>query len=233
MTCTRRTFCQRIVARHGRPSRAIADLQSAIVKACRASSRPRRPLLIAVSRTTGGGGRRRPLRAGQCDFGETCPGAARHLSCRPARRRGTALAHVSDRQRSKVHLVVRTRPALIHSVDAYQTYRGARGPRRQTCGVRDEPGFRQDCRSRSAWPAKAEAAVIGGAAGAAQNAFATTAALAAAAYVPCRPAVTTPEVRPYFRRLRELRDTMPTSRPGVELSELSIGDEPGLRGRAM
>lgn len=207
----------------------LADLQSAIVKACQASSRPAAAVrLIAVSKLQPAAAVAEALRAGQCDFGENYAQELRDKHRELADQPGAAALRwhfIGPLQRNKVHLVV-GRAALIHSVDSLELIAAlaARAGKHAESGT--SPGFRQDCliqvnlageEQKAGCPPAELPALL--------DAFATAAALRCRGLMCLPPAVTTPEEsRPYFRRLRELRDThAQTSRPGVELSELSMG----------
>lgn len=210
-----------------------AALQAAIATACAASGRQVAEVtLVAVSKLQPAAAVAAALACGQRDFGENYAQELRdkhhELAQGPHGAAAAALRwhFIGPLQRNKVHLVV-GRAALIHSVDSLEliaALAARAGKKRQDPGA--DPAFRQDCliqvnlageEQKAGCPPAALPALL--------DAMAETATLRCRGLMCLPPADASPEAsRPYFRRLRELRDAeAKVPRPGVELRELSMG----------
>jgi pyridoxal phosphate enzyme (YggS family) len=203
----------------------LAALRAEIAAACAASGRAAEAVtLVAVSKLQPTGAIREALRCGQRDFGENY---AQELRDKYQELQGEAAAarwhFIGPLQRNKVHLVV-GRVGLIHSVDSRELAAalGARAVKQPAAGA----GFVQDClvqvnlageEQKAGCPPAALPALL--------DAIAATAGLRCCGLMCIPPATEQPEdARPYFRRLRELRDEQAqVPRPQVELRELSMG----------
>ena len=198
--------------------------------ACAHSGRPVESVaLVAVSKLQPASAIAEALRCGQRDFGENYAQELRdkhrELAGEPA---AAALRwhFIGPLQRNKVHLVV-GRATLIHSVDNLELIAALAA---RAAKHRQEPGgdaaFRQDCLIQVSLAGEEQKSGCRP-----EELPALLDAIAATSLLRCRglmcipPAAADAEAsRPYFRRLRELRDTQAQrSRPGVELRELSMG----------
>lgn len=206
----------------------LSDLQTAIAKACAASGRPASEVrLIAVSKLQPAAAVAEALGAGQCDFGENYAQELRDKHRELAAQPGAAALRwhfIGPLQRNKVHLVV-GRAALIHSVDSLELIAAlaARADKHKE-SVGDSE-FRLDCLIQVSLAGEEQkAGCAPDELPALLDAFAAAPALRCRGLMCLPPAATPEEARPYFLRLRELRDTHAKPlRPGVELRELSMG----------
>lgn len=208
----------------------LALVHAAMREACAHSGRPAESVtLVAVSKLQPAAAVAEALRCGQHDFGENYAQELRdkhrELSGEPD---AAALRwhFIGPLQRNKVHLVV-GRAVLIHSVDNLELVAAlaARAARhRQEPG--GDPAFRQDCLIQVSLAGEEQKAGCQPA-----ELPALLDAISATATLRCRGLMCIPpaaehaeDSRPYFRRLRELRDAQAQlPRPGVELRELSMG----------
>lgn len=203
----------------------LAELQAAIAKACAHSGRaPDAVTLIAVSKLQPASAVREALRCGQRDFGENYAQELRDKRQELASEPDAARWHfIGPLQRNKVHLVV-GRVELIHSVDSRELAAaiGARAARQSA----DGPALVQDCLVQVNLAGEEQkAGCPPGELPALLDFIAATAGLRCRGLMCIPPATEQPEdARPYFRRLRELRDEQARiPRPHVELHELSMG----------
>ena len=208
----------------------LAALHAAMAQACAGSGRPADSVrLVAVSKLQPAAAVAEALRCGQHDFGENYAQELRdkhrELAGDPA---AAALRwhFIGPLQRNKVHLVI-GRAALIHSVDSLELIAAlaARAAKhRQEPG--GDPSFQQDCLIQVSLAGEEQKAGCLPA-----ELPALLDAVSAAGTLRCRGLMCIPPAaehaeasRPYFRRLRELRDAeAPRPRPGIELRELSMG----------
>jgi pyridoxal phosphate enzyme (YggS family) len=208
----------------------LLTLRTAIAQACARSGRPHDAVtLVAVSKLQPLGAITQALHAGQCDFGENY---AQELRDKDRELAGDPLRaqlrwhFIGPLQRNKVHLVV-GRAGLIHSVDSRELVLAlsARAARhRQT----EAPGadFVQDCLVQISLAGEEQkAGCLPAELPALLDAIAESGTLRCRGLMCMPPAAEDPEAaRPYFRRLRELRDEQAAvPRPRVQLHELSMG----------
>ena len=205
----------------------LAALRAAIAKACAHSGRAADAVtLIAVSKLQPASAVREALRCGQHDFGENYAQELRDKSQELASEPDAARWHfIGPLQRNKVHRVV-GRVALIHSVDSRELCAalGARAAKQAAGGPGS--GLVQDCLVQVNLAGEEQkAGCPPGELPALLDFIATTAGLRCRGLMCIPPATDQPEdARPYFRRLRELRDEQALiPRPHVELRELSMG----------
>jgi pyridoxal phosphate enzyme (YggS family) len=202
----------------------LAALRRAMAQACRDCGRAEDSVtLVAVSKLQPASAVAAAAACGQRDFGENYAQELRDKDRELAEQGGLPPLRwhfIGPLQRNKVHLVV-GRASLIHSVDNRELV-GALGER----AARLDPDFVQDCLVQVSLAGEQQKAGCPPA-----ELPALLDAIAASGRLRCRglmclpPAAADPEqTRPYFRRLRELRDEQAQlARPGVALHELSMG----------
>ncbi|MFO0574320.1 MAG: YggS family pyridoxal phosphate-dependent enzyme [Polyangia bacterium] len=214
----------------------LAGLRAAIAEACaRAGRDPGGVRLLAVSKLQPAAAVAEALAAGQLEFGENYAQELRdkdaELRAKDAELRGLAIApaalaglrwhFIGHLQRNKLHLVA-GRVALIHSIDSVELIealkaRLERGPDKSGQDILIEVSLAGEQQKAGCPPAEVPALL--------------DAIAACGGLVRCRGLMGMPPLsdeaeasRPYFRRLRELRDELArTPRPHVSLDELSMG----------
>ena len=211
---------------------ALADrlgaLRAAITEACTHSGRPASSVaLVAVSKLQPASAIVEALRCGQRDFGENYAQELRDKQQELAGDADFAALHwhfIGPLQRNKVHLVV-GRAALIHSVDSHELATALATRAAKTPSATGQP-FVQHCliqvniageQQKAGCPPEALPALL--------DTIAATGTLRCRGLMCIPPdAADAEQSRPYFRRLRELRDAQAqVARRNVELVELSMG----------
>lgn len=208
----------------------LATLQAEIAQACAGSGRsPGAVTLLAVSKLQPASAIVAAAACGQRDFGENYAQELRDKYRELAAT--TALPplrwhFIGPLQRNKVNLVV-GRASLIHSVDSSEL---AQALAARAARHREDPAvgadFVQDClvqvnlageQQKAGCPPAELPRLL--------DAIAATGTLRCRGLMCLPPAAEDPQAtRPYFRRLRELRDAESLKpRPGIELTELSMG----------
>ena len=204
----------------------LSTLRAEIAAACARSGRaPGSVSLVAVSKLQPASAIAEAGRCGQRDFGENY---AQELRDKQKELTGEAEAvrwhFIGPLQRNKVHLVV-GRVALIHSVDSRELA-AALAARAAKLASASGEGLVQPCLVQVNLAGEEQkAGCPPDELGALLDAIAATGTLRCRGLMCLPPDVPDPEqARPYFRRLRELRDAQAQRpRAGVELVELSMG----------